>query len=396
MEKEVKQGAILNDTPAPGRVYLTVEGIKVLFLDMDENKQVEQGLQERGALFQKALQHSPVVVFSQDRDLRYTWVLNPHLGFCSQKILGKTDVDLLPADEAGRLVEIKARVMEAGKAERHEVRTTIHGKPFYYDLKVEPLIDSSGEIVGVIGVSTDITRMKMAAVELTKLNKKLETQVVEHFKELDELQYHLMESTEKERAFLSRELHDGPIQELYALLYWLKPKHPDGISTVVFEKIRNELTRVIRNLRNISSDLRPPILDAFGLAKAIADHASSYKKINPDLVMELDLIPDAQQIPKPTRMALYRIFQVTLNNVVRHASASRVEIRLDLDAEFAYLEIKDDGVGFEVPKRWIDFARKGHLGLVGAKERAEAVKGKMEVQSKPGKGTLIRVVVPVE
>jgi signal transduction histidine kinase len=130
------------------------------------------------------------------------------------------------------------------------------------------------------------------------------------------------------------------------------------------------------------------------LEKAIRSHCEQLKITHLELQFDLHLEPDRQSIPERMRLALFRVYQVALTNVVRHAQASRVVIRLMLDTETVILEIEDDGCGFEVPERWIELARQGHLGLVGATERAEAVGGKMEVKSKPGKGTLIRVVVP--
>jgi signal transduction histidine kinase len=80
--------------------------------------------------------------------------------------------------------------------------------------------------------------------------------------------------------------------------------------------------------------------------------------------------------------------------VIRHAEAKNVYIRFDLDEEKAILEIQDDGKGFIVPDRWITLARKGHLGLVGAKERASAIGGQLELKSSPGEGAKITVLVP--
>jgi PAS domain S-box-containing protein len=78
-------------------------------------------------------------------------------------------------------------------------------------------------------------------------------------------------------------------------------------------------------------------------------------------------------LPERLRLALFRIYQVALTNVIRHAQASRVDVRFHFDAERVVLEIQDDGRGFVLPGRWIEFAREGHLGLVGAAERAESV-----------------------
>jgi signal transduction histidine kinase len=94
-------------------------------------------------------------------------------------------------------------------------------------------------------------------------------------------------------------------------------------------------------------------------------------------------------------VALFRIYQVSLVNVLRHAEARNVDITLQVSDEEVCLEVKDDGKGFAVPPRWIQFVRKGHLGLVGAVERAEAVGGRLDVQSNAEKGTTIRVQVPL-
>jgi signal transduction histidine kinase len=107
-------------------------------------------------------------------------------------------------------------------------------------------------------------------------------------------------------------------------------------------------------------------------------------------------MPDEQSLAEPVRLALFRIYQAALNNVARHAQAQRVDIRFRFADDEIVLEIQDDGRGFELPERWITLAREGHLGLVGAAERAEAVGGKLDVESAPGKGTCLRVIVPRE
>jgi signal transduction histidine kinase len=91
---------------------------------------------------------------------------------------------------------------------------------------------------------------------------------------------------------------------------------------------------------------------------------------------------------------LFRIYQQAITNVARHSGARNAFIRFDLDEDQVVLEVEDDGTGFEVPRRWVRLAREGHLGLVGAAERAEMIGGKFHLQSTLGKGTRVRVVVP--
>ena len=93
-------------------------------------------------------------------------------------------------------------------------------------------------------------------------------------------------------------------------------------------------------------------------------------------------------------MALFRICQQALNNVQRHAQANQVTIRLKLDSEQVILEVEDNGCGFQMPQRRIELARQGHLGLVGAAERAEAIGGQLKIISSPQNGTLIQAIIP--
>ncbi|MCX6029385.1 MAG: PAS domain S-box protein [Chloroflexi bacterium] len=109
-----------------------------------------------------ALQGSPIVVFNQDKELRYTWIHNLHPGFAIEQTLGKTDIDLLPAEDATNLTAIKRQVLESGVGTRKEVRTTIDGAAFFYDLTVEPLRDAVGNIIGITCSSMEITERKRA------------------------------------------------------------------------------------------------------------------------------------------------------------------------------------------------------------------------------------------
>jgi|GEM_PF-343182 len=133
--------------------------------ELQRASEILRGSEER---FRVALKNSPLVVFNQDKELRYTWVYHPNPGFAEDTSLGKRDEEILPPEDASRLTEIKRRVLEKGIGERAEVRTTINGKEFFYDLTVEPLRDESGEVKGVTCSSMDITDRKLAEKELIK------------------------------------------------------------------------------------------------------------------------------------------------------------------------------------------------------------------------------------
>lgn len=244
-------------------------------------------------------------------------------------------------------------------------------------------------------------RVEERTRELLIKNQKLNEEILERQRieaELAEVQRRLIDNVEVQRLELAQEIHDGPIQDLYAINMQM-----DILRTSMVEKEQKELIvaaneklkQVVHSLRTISGELRPPTLASFGLEKAIRSHAQQIQAAQPDLEIYLDLTPDKKLIEERIRLALYRIYQSAFANVLRHAQASRVEIRLILNGEKVVLEIQDNGCGFDVPSRWLGFARKGHLGLLGASERAEAVDGKLEITSSPGKGTLVRVTAPM-
>jgi PAS domain S-box-containing protein len=126
-------------------------------MDITERRQAGEALRVNEERLRVALSAAPIVVFNQDRDLRYTWMQNPAPGFSAEQVIGKTDADLLPEEDAAALTAVKQRVLDSGQGTRQQVRTTIGGKPFVYDLSVEPLRDADGAVVGITCASMDVT-----------------------------------------------------------------------------------------------------------------------------------------------------------------------------------------------------------------------------------------------
>lgn len=134
--------------------------------DISKRKRAEEALQLSLERFRIALENSPIVVFNQDRELRYTWIYNPQLGKKPEEILGKTDADLMHLDDAAKLTEIKQRVLLTGKGVREEVHASKTGEISYYDLTVEPLWNDESEIVGITAAAINITDRKRTEAQL--------------------------------------------------------------------------------------------------------------------------------------------------------------------------------------------------------------------------------------
>ena len=252
-----------------------------------------------------------------------------------------------------------------------------NGEEFPVDVKLSPLMTAQG--IRILLVVRDITYPKQIEAELA------------------EVQHHLIQGIEAERLRLAQDLHDGPMQDLYGVIYQIESIENEVAGQTVQTELsttRSTLTQVIEILREMCAELRPTTLVHFGLETAIISHAQRFQSLHPDLAVHLELMKDGKSLSEHVRLALFRIYQHLLSNVIRHARAENVWIRLSLSPREVVLEVADDGDGFTAPSSMITLAREGHLGLVGATERAEAIGGKVEIETSPGKGARIRTVIP--
>lgn len=260
--------------------------------------------------------------------------------------------------------------------------------------QVEQNVDSEDlDILTTLAFQAGIAADNVSLVEALRLR----LSDLEHTRDdLKEAQQRLADNREAERLHLAQELHDGPVQELYGVHFQIA-----GIGSRVAPDIQTSIAMVdtaieavVSSLRAICGELRPPTLTSFGLQAAIRSHAINMAEAEPSLLIRLDLMNDGQTLPERTRLALFRIYQEALNNIRQHAQARHASVLFTLDAEQVVLEIRDDGKGFQVPERWIELAREGHLGLLGISERTGAVNGELDVRSTPGHGTVVRVTAP--
>jgi len=160
-----------------------VDHFVALLQDITERKRAEEQVRLNEQRFRVALQSSPIVVFSQDRELRHTWVYNSTAGL-SEEIVGKTDAELFLPEDAARLMMLKRQIMESGVGLRQEVSAIVGGQVHYYDFTGEPLRDAAGQVIGLTCASMDITARKgvedavwHAAAELAEWKSRYEAAV---------------------------------------------------------------------------------------------------------------------------------------------------------------------------------------------------------------------------
>jgi signal transduction histidine kinase len=201
---------------------------------------------------------------------------------------------------------------------------------------------------------------------------------------------------EKERTRLARELHDDTIQAVIALKQRVQLAHK-SVKTESGHQALEELESLaevtVENLRRLTRALRPIYLEDLGLVTALEMLARETSQAN-HLQVDFKLSGKERRIAREVELALYRIAQEALNNVVHHAKAKHTELCITFNKEIK-LEVRDDGIGFSVPNSPTDFAPSGHFGLLGMRERADLIGARLEVQGEAGRGTRLSVYLPM-
>ncbi len=357
----------------------------------------EAALFETSALLRAVSDNTPDGIFIRDREGRFI-LANPALaavlGKNVQEIVGRTAADVLAdPDDAAMVLASDCAVMQAGRA--LGVEESLHlaaGVRTFYSTKA-PWLGYRGELLGVVGISTDITERKRIEDALRAHEIQLEAVVASRTAEVRELIGHLESTREEEKRAIARELHDELGSALTALSMHLSllfqqiapERHPD--ERIV--QINSLLASIVTTTRRIQQGLRPDKLDVFGIKIAIAeqvqefaDYAGVSCKIS---------IPDEEVLyGAAIDIALFRMVQEALNNIAKHAKASNVAVILDDTDEAIDLTIRDDGVG--LPDNCAGMLHTH--GLRGMRERAAYLGGSVSFSSTPGGGTTIRVHVP--
>jgi signal transduction histidine kinase/ligand-binding sensor domain-containing protein len=223
---------------------------------------------------------------------------------------------------------------------------------------------------------------------------RLRLRIVEkHGNEISALNERMMKAQEQERIRIAGELHDGVMQEMLAVTMMLgtvkRRVREDPAATATLDRAQQKLVQAGTDLRQLSHDLHPPLLQEAGLPKAVTAYCEQFSAAS-NIPVACDAAEDVRDLSRGAALALFRIVQEALGNAAKHASAKQITVHLARSDGMVSLTVSDDGVGLD-PSR---FASAGGLGLVMMRERATQLNGRFDFESVPGRGTTIRVVVP--
>jgi two-component system sensor histidine kinase UhpB len=209
----------------------------------------------------------------------------------------------------------------------------------------------------------------------------------------------MFDAIEEERYRIGRELHDDTCQTLAAALISLELAE-QGLATGAsgalgrVEGSKDLIQHSLSQIRLLVSDLRPSMLDDLGLVPTLRWYVKTHLP-GDELTVETDFEATAERLPAAVETALYRIAQESLGNVVKHSQATRVTVSLEAKPGYACLVVIDNGVGFVPDEAMFDADGRSGLGLLSIKERVELLDGTVTIDSAPGEGTRVHVVIPL-
>ena len=251
-------------------------------------------------------------------------------------------------------------------------------------------IQRSEQLVSGLGLMLNLLNR-----DLQDLNDKIgEVQIMQ------QLGLNIIKAQEEERRRVAREIHDGPAQSMANIVmraeFCLKLLSVNNHAKVASELIalQNLVRLSLKDVRKIIFDLRPMVLDDLGLVPAIKRYLEEFKERH-GILVEFLFFGQQNRLQSSLEVALFRVVQESLNNVMKHAQARQVKVKVEMLPNKVNILIKDNGVGFNPTKLTINQDKKEGYGLMGMRERIQLLKGTFNIYSTPGQGTEVAINIPV-
>jgi two-component system sensor histidine kinase UhpB len=247
-------------------------------------------------------------------------------------------------------------------------------------------------LLGFLASAVAVGALLAQALRLARRSRRLEERLAERNSKLHAFAVELIRAEEEQRSRIARELHDGLGQMMTAVTIELKVLHdaapPDLQSRV--DDVGALATQVMTEMRRISQELRPAILDEMGLGEAVRGLVTRLQR-HGTLDVQLAIEGSLDRLPADSTIACYRLVQEALNNIVRHSGAQEARVRLKRSTERLEIDITDNGKGFDYdPAAQVD----GHFGLLGLEERIRAIGGTFEFGRNQPSGTRLHAELP--
>jgi two-component system, NarL family, sensor histidine kinase DegS len=348
----------------------------------DQYKRVLKDLRASDRKFQQLLEETNDAIWTTDFDgkiLSVNETFADLVGLHPRYIVGSSEDEFIQEEDLELEANVRGQAARRDVVDSHDLRLkSERGK--YSTLKVTTSEVEYAGARAVRHIGKDVTRERKMMQDLRAYLKAI------------------TKAQEDERLRISRDLHDSTAQTLIAVLHRLNTfltgtKNLSLSSSRFMWNIVEDIKGVLQEVRHYAGSLRPSILDDLGLVPAVEWLMEEHKR-NSGIDVRLTTAGAVGRLPAEIETAVFRMVQEALNNVARHAEATRVTVELKPSPAFLNITITDNGKGFDIASSE-ELVRRGKLGIAGITERAELVGGKAAVSSAPGKGTTWKISVPL-
>lgn len=298
-------------------------------------------------------------------------------GYTSEEMIGRPIYDIVPADRHEELREILERLGRGERVEHLEtVRIRRDGTPVEMELTISPVRDGTGKIVEASAIGRDITERKLLE------------------RSLHQLSVRILRAQDEERRRIARDIHDTTVQQLALLamnLSQLKGATAGERAARMVAQSAELTTQCVQELRTLTYVLHPPMLDELGLASALRIYVEGIEQRS-GLRITTEAEQDLPRFDPETEMALFRVAQESLGNVLRHSGSETAHIHLYRDNGIV-MKISDEGKGIPADRRPTERPANVGVGIAGMNERIRQLGGKLTIDSGP-KGTTVTAYIP--
>jgi PAS domain S-box-containing protein len=359
--------------------------------ELTDRKLAEEALKESEERYRAVVEQSPDGIFLEDVETRRLLEANTTfqelLGYSLEEIRRMSIYDIVSADRQDINQRFK-KILRSKGPFAHERKYRRKDGSLVHVWLSNKVISYGGRRV-ICTLVRDLTERKKTEEERERLLQ----QVMTSRRRLQLLSQRLVRAQEEERRLIARELHDEIGQSLTVAKIHLQSAKESRDQSTVSQRLNEAvytLEVALQQVRSLSLDLRPSLLDDLGLLPTLHWYLDRWAE-QTGVLIRLEADPIERRFHPDLEISCYRIVQEALTNVIRHAQAQQVTVEIRDIGDELHLIIHDDGVGFDVQDALEQTARGGSLGLLGMQERVQSVGGEIQFESAPGKGTEIRV-----
>ncbi len=339
-----------------------------------ERRLAEEQRREVDAKWRSLAENAPDSIMTIDEDGTILFLNRLQPGYTRDELIGKTVYDFLQPEFHETFRRVLRTTFRTGKTTRFEGRGPETNPQWF--LNRLGAVRHNGKIVGVTMISTNIDEFKRTQEVLRDHSRRV------------------VEAEEMERARIARELHDQIGQSLTGLKLLLgqAARASSSAREDLFAEAHSLIDEILAHVRDLSLELRPSMLDDLGVLPTVIWHIKRYSS-HTGIVVRLEHRGVRKRFAPEIETAVYRIVQEALTNVARHARTFEAKVKLVAGPARFTVTIEDSGAGFD-SHDW-PAETKGR-GLIGMRERAVALGGKLIVDSAPGRGTCVTAILPLQ